>query len=269
MNKKLIIIFIFLFSFQKSLSQKKDTIYVDEHYKEINKKEFELKTKSTFFVIATTTNDTVVFKKIRFREYFGKLDAKKKLQLNKLLFSKHKIDTTKTWFIQHYDKLPDVEKFYAKSGIILLDSLGREFGEIMSIREFNQKHIKRLREQTKIDFLKTHRGVRSFKDYQKMLLKRKKQLKKFKRIEVLHFYSHNKNYPIEKGQIDWKRDDNLVFQNVFTDGNRIFNNVIIYPNGYFYAHSGRASLNKQKSLLKFKNYKKLEEAWRKEFYKSN
>ena len=249
-------------------SQNKDTLYVDENYKEIGRVEFERKTYSDFFIIATTTNDTAIFKKVRFREYFGNLNSNKKHQLNKLLYKKHKIDSTKIWVIHHTDTIPNKEKFHKNSGIILLDSLGKEYGEVMSITDFNSKHAKRLYKQSLNDN-RIAKRVRSFEDYNRILTTRKKELKRFKDAKLLHFYSHNENLSIEKYQIDWIKDDNLILQKIFTDGIRIYNNVIIYPNGDFYAHSGRAPLWKQKKLLKKRLYKKLKKEWLMEYSKYN
>jgi hypothetical protein len=264
---KNILLLITLFAIN-SYSQNKDTIYVDENYKKISLSEFERKTNSDFFVVATTTNDTAIFKKVRFREYFGKLNLKKKHQLNKLLYKKHKIDSSKIWLIHHTDTIPNIELFHKKSGIILLDSLGNEYGEVMNIKDFNSKHAKRLYKQSLNDN-RIAKRVRSFEDYNRILTTRKKELGRFKDAKLLHFYNYNENYSLEKYQINWIKDNNLILENFFTDGNRIYNNVIIYPNGDCYAHSGRAPLWKQKKLLKKRLYNKLKKEWLKKYSKFN
>jgi len=265
--KKSLLFILFVLLRVNCYSQDKEVFYIDERYKEISLTEFESKAQSNFYLIATSSNDTAIFKKIRFREYFGKLDTKKKHQLNKLLYQKHKIDSTKIWLIHHIDSLPNIDKFREKSGIILLDSLGNEFGKIMNVKEFNFKHAERLYHQKKINFYKTHKMVTSYKNYKKNAVKEKREFGRFKNLELLHFYNFNKNYPLENDQFNWKHDSNQIFQKVFTDGNKMYLNLIIFPNGDFYTHSGRASLKKQKKLLKKKFYDRLKKDWLNNFYK--
>lgn len=265
-SKSFTFLLIIIFLSIQGYSQDKEIIHIDENYKEISLSEFERKTNLDFFVIATTTNDTAIYKKVRFREYFGKLNLKKKHQLNKLLYKKHNIDSIKIWLIHHTDSLPSKNKFYIKSGIILLDSLGNEYGEVMSIKDFNSKHAKRLYKQSLNDN-RIVKSVRSYEDYKKIAVNEKKEFGRLNNVELLHFYNFNKNYPLENDKFNWVQDTNLIFQKIFTDGNRMYMNLIVYPNGDFYAHSGRAPLWKQKKLLKRRLYNKLKKEWFLEYSK--
>ncbi|NNC70757.1 MAG: hypothetical protein HKN90_08065 [Flavobacteriaceae bacterium] len=267
MNKRVLIITILVCCFQKGFTQHLDTIYVDENFEVITREKFKRKTKSGFFLLATINTDTAVYKKIRFREYYGQLNVKKKHQLNQLFFAKYKIDTTKTWLIHYIDTLPDINKLYKKSGVVLLDSLGNDYGNVMSIKRFNQNHIKRLRKQNRIDFYRTHKLVRSFKDYKKIAKRENRKLCKNKKLEFLHIYGFNKKYPLQDDEFNWRKDENLILQHVFTDGNRMYMNIIVFDDGSFYAHSGRAPLEKQKALFKLINYKKWKKIWLKEYNK--
>tara|TARA_B100000787_G_C16079960_1_gene243966 strand:- start:465 stop:692 length:228 start_codon:yes stop_codon:yes gene_type:complete len=65
-------------------SQQPKTVYVDEGYDEITKNKFNKLLKSNLYDIAETIRDTAIFKKLRYKEYFGKLSQSNKSKLNKL-----------------------------------------------------------------------------------------------------------------------------------------------------------------------------------------
>ncbi len=229
-----LIIFI---SFQ-SLAQVRKFIYVNEKYEEIDFNTFSRKVQSELFFVSEVENDTAVFKKIRFKEFYGDLTNRKKSQLNKLFLKKFNIDSTKIWFIHYQDSLPNIQLMPEKSGIIYLDS-----------------------------FKIRHRHVMSYEDDKKIIPRELKEYKKVKNLSLLHFYGINKGYPAITEEYKWFKDYNLILKKTFTDGMKMYRAIIIYPNGNFVVYAINKPPFEIKKLLNFKSFKKAEKKWRRKYEK--
>ena len=98
--KYLISAFLLVFGIQQVLAQKK-VVYINAGYKKIDSVTFNNKAQLDLFLVATIENDSVILKKLRYKEYFGTLNPQKKSQINKLFYKLYRIDTSKIWYI-HY-----------------------------------------------------------------------------------------------------------------------------------------------------------------------
>lgn len=94
MPKHLYCIILVLIS-ASSYSQKKE-FYYGEKYKSIEKEDFEKRLKSNLFTFTTIENDTAKFQKLRFIEFFGRIDSTKNKQLKSQLTSKYPVNPNKT-----------------------------------------------------------------------------------------------------------------------------------------------------------------------------
>ena len=252
-------------------AQKKKTIYFDENYETISLKKFDKKAGLNFFLVATIKNDTTTFKKLRFKEFFGKLSIKKKSQLNKLFKKRFEIDTTKVWLIHYIDSLPNVKKMYKKSGFVFLDSMGDDVGEVLTKKEFKNVTLSNsssLVDKNKRYINKRHKHVVDYESYKRIIPNEVEKYSRFKKLELLHFYNYNKGYPTEDIQLEkWFKDGNLVLRKIFTDGIAMYRTIVIHPNGNFYIVAHNISYDKQKNKINFKSYKRAKKKWRKEYEK--
>ena len=264
--KKIFYIVCFVLIPFASRAQEKKRIYVDENYKVINFQKFTKKSQSKLFYVINAKTDTALFKKLRFKEFFGKLDLKKKNQLNKLFQKRFKIDTTKIWLIHYIDSLPNIKEMPNKSGIVFLDSLDNEEGEILNKKEFEKTIISRNVNSINISLPKKHKHVISFEDYKKIVLNEIKKYQKFKNIYLLHFYSFNKGYPLNDIDSEkWYKDYNLILKRTFTDGMKMYKTIIVYPNGDFYLNT----YGEVKKVLSSNKFSKEKRKWEKQLEKYN
>jgi len=220
--KKIFLITLTLIITIRSNSQEKKHIYVDENYKEISLKEYRKKVQSKLFFAAIIENDTAIFKKVRYKEFFGNLNVNKKSQLNRLFYKRYNVDSTKVWLIQY-------------KNILRQDTLGKA--------------------KYKSSYSNTLRAI--------------DRLKRTEDISLLFFYRFSKNPPIERNNIKWYRDNNSILKNIFTDGMKAYEYIVVYPNGNFYLLSHSKLFFSNKKLLKPKAFKELEEKWRKRIEKYN
>jgi len=230
---------ITLITFQ-SYSQELKRFYVDETYKEITFQKFNKKLESRLFYTVVVINDTAVVKKLRFKEFFGHLDIKKK-QLNKLFNKRFGIDSTRVWLIHYIDSLPDVTKLAKKSGVVYLGPSK-----------------------------KRHKHVMSYLDYRKIIPRETRKYRKLKEVSLMHFYNFNKGYLQEDIELEkWYRDPNLILKNIFTDGMKMYKIIVIHPNGKFYVRIVRKLFSEEKKFLKYKSFNRQEKKWRKKLEKYN
>jgi len=120
-------------------SQQTKTIYVDESYDEISKEKFDRLLESNLYDIAETIRDEKIYKKLRYKEYFGRLSKKNKDQLNKLFNSRYNIDSTKKWLFHYIDSLPNKEKMPKISGVIIYDSVETKKIIFFCLKKFLKK----------------------------------------------------------------------------------------------------------------------------------
>ena len=128
MKNLLFTAFFLLFGLSQSYSQTKRIIYADENYKQIDFTEYSKKMKSGLYFFARFENDTAVFKKLRFKEFYGSLNTHKKTQLNKLFYQRFQIDSTKIWLIHYIDSVPDIKRITNKSDLKKIHDVYQESG---------------------------------------------------------------------------------------------------------------------------------------------
>jgi len=260
MKKTSVILILILLSL-KVYSQDKKIILLDEKYKEIGFDEFNKKAQTDFFYVAIISTDTAVFKKLRFKEIYGKLNSRDKYQLDSLLQKKRNIDTTKVWVIHYKDSLPDVKKMRKKSGIIIIDSTGKEKSKILSWDQYKRNKI------GKKGYGRLRKYVTSYKDFKKGFNREKKYLRNQKKIELLHFYNINKGYPLDDDEFNWMKDTNQILRKIFTIGVQMYKTIVLHPDGNFYVITHNDSLDKQKKAISLHSFKKSKKIWLKEYDK--
>ena len=263
--KKISLLVALSFLVLTSYAQVKDTVYLDEDFKKISLNEFKKKLKSNLFVVTSGNSDSIFYKKLRFIEYFGKLDYNKKHQLNRLFHQRFKIDTSKIWLIRYRDSLPNVNLMHSKSGVIILDSLGNAISEIMSYNKFQKIAYGNAfelfsRRELKKEY-KYYKYVTSYKDYYESASKRIKRFRRNKNLLVLDFFEKNNGFPLDEHKELFYEDYNLILKRIFTDGLFMYKTIVIYPDGNFYAISYQDSLDKQKEMVKYKSYIKNKKIW--------
>lgn len=238
-------------------SQQTKTVYVDESYDEITKEKFERLLKSNLYDIAETTKDKKIYKKLRYKEYFGRLSKKNKDQLNKLFSSRYSIDSTKKWLFHYLDSLPNKEKMPKISGVIVYDSLDTKKAFFLSKKKFNNNYKKYINSK--------HRHVMSYDEFQDRIRKEKKKISK--KIAFTHIYNQNNGIPEEfLKEMNYYKDNIPIFRNIFSDGMKNYKTILIFPNGNFYLVNNY-NISNVKKLLQSKFYSKRKKNWSKKHLK--
>lgn len=258
---KNIFTFIFLiFSTANMHSQSvKTIIYVNEHNEEIDFISFSNKLESGLFTQSLTINNLTVFKQLILKEIFGKLDSKKKSQLNKLFLNRYKIDSNTIWYI-HYAivKLERDDRY--KIEYAFMDSL-----VVVSKRE-KEKYFTR----------KINRNiVTNNPDTIKIFANRIKkfELRKIKNpINTTLLHVNNiKYHPSVLRDRKFKfyeYDHNSIINTTFKVEKDINDLIIVHPDGSYYTSTNKSNFNK-KDLFKFKSFKREEKKWRRKYEKIN
>lgn len=255
------IVFLLILICTRSFSQIKDTIYVNDKFVKIDLQGFKSEIKSNLYSINEIDTDSVFYRKLRFKKYYGALSLIKKQELNKFFMSKFKIDTNKVLYIHYLDTLPDISKMYKTSGIIALDSTKAYFGKVLTRKEYSD--LSHANATSFYDLINNKiKYVISYDDYKKRIEKEIEEYNKLKNVKILHFYDLNKGYPEKDVEFqELYKDFNLILKNTFTDGMKVYKSIIIYPNGEFFLsdYTGR---HFNKKLLKPKFFKKGYREWR-------
>jgi hypothetical protein len=173
--KKYFIISLLTLSVITGYSQKRKTIYVNENFTEIIFSEYKKGLKSGLFTATEIVNDTAIFLKLRYTEYFGTLSPQKKKQINSLFNKRFKVDTIKTWLIHYIDTLPNKKEMPKVSGVIVYDSLNKVKGIFSSKKKF--------RSNFRINSKYKHKHVSSYTDYLKKIKNERKKVNKLR-----HFF---------------------------------------------------------------------------------
>ena len=249
---KNIILFIFFFISTYSFSQNKKSIYIDEDLNQIDSKEFYKKTKSKLFDTAMVSNDTAIFYKLRFKEYFGTLSKIKKKQLNIYLL-KNNIDIKKVIVINYIDSIPNEKKMPKQSTAFVLDSLGDITKEYISLKKF-------LRKKKKFETYKRYVAVYNKPDYITQLEKKHTH---YKNTQYINYYKTNKGFPesiLKKNK--YFKDNKQIIHNMFNDGLMVYSTIIIFSNGDFYT----GKFDYGNTYHKKKRYDRAKKKWLKQFY---
>ncbi|NLP56592.1 hypothetical protein [Lutibacter sp. B1] len=253
--KKLFFILLFLISCN-SFSQKENYKYVDENFNSISFIKFKKKIDSQLFDFTISNLDTIIYKKLRYKEFYGNLKTKN-AQLKKLFLKRNQIDTTKAWLIHVLDTLPDIKDMPKISGIELLDSLNKPTGIFISSKDF-KKNFKKY-------FSKNHKHVLNAQDYIKRIEDEKSKIGD--NSELIHLYNYNKGIPLDVlKRNNYFNDENFLIKKIFSDGIIKYQTIIIHPNGEFYV-SMFGQFDKEMKLLNKNKFDKHKKSWFKKILK--
>ncbi|CAL2107187.1 conserved hypothetical protein [Tenacibaculum sp. 190524A02b] len=254
-NRLVFILILVLHTY--TYAQKTKTIYVDENYKEIRKYKFVKKLASFLYEVVTINKQDTVYKKLRYFEYFGKLNNIKIRQLQQLYAKRYSIDSTKTWLIHYLDTLPNKKKMPKASGILFYTPKTKDS---LFISDDNQKP-----QETYFKNYAKHKHLESYTDYIIKLRKEFRQAKSFdkKNAMLLHFYNYNKGMPInELKSYAYFKDINKVLKKSFNDMLFKYQIILIYPNGEYYVSTAFERKKEHQKLLNKEYYNKRKRKWK-------
>ena len=202
----------------------KDTLYLDENNVKISKSTFNKKIESAVFFSRTYDIKDVVFKKVSYQYYFGKITPKIREELQVIINSKtnRKIKHNENILIHYFDTLQGYEfqkkrhKSYfknTKGTHILINN--------DTINPFKNKILTRKKYK------------KSQHEYQRKLAKCSLKLEKRENTKVIEMYNIDKGYPLELEKLTWMKDPGVFKENFFIN---IYENnlLIIKPNGDFF-----------------------------------
>ena len=238
MNNFLFFVLVTL-SISIGFSQNKKTAYIDENFNEITLNEFERRLKSELFFYIDYPTDTVDYKKLKFKEFFGHLGFDKKAQLDKLFKKRYDINSNKNWVIHYYDTLPAVENMPKN--------------KLIEIRYASSS--------------KVVRNLETFKSFKFGLRNKKQRYWDIKNAELHYFYNYKNGYPLDKSKVKWFKDDNLLMKKLFGDSIGMHGTIIIFRHGDFYFSPTPRPIDTEKLLLNLKTRNKIRDSWKARYEK--
>ena len=178
--------------------------FIDYNTNQITTEEFDKLLDTDLFKEIEFKSDSVHFKKLVFKKLFGSLSKIAKSQLNKRLFFRYAIDSTKIWVFHYIDSLVPIASMPKKSYIVYLDD-------------------KKMR----------HKHETSYKDFVKGSKTHFKEFKNNEDVRFIHFWrAGGQDYPQELlKSLDWYYDPSNFIKRLFSIGIINFETQIIYPNG--------------------------------------
>jgi hypothetical protein len=234
-----------------STSGQETEVFYNEKYQKIKKSIFENKLKSKLFFTASWKNDTAKFHKLRYAEFFGKMDSIKHKQLKSQLSSKYNLNPNKRWLIYYIDSLPDVKKMPPKSGFFYIDTIAKDS---IFIPRNGRRSKKFDREKYNYRF-----HVRSLKSYQKGIKRASK--KSNSSVECFYLYNFNNGFSIiNSKKFRLYKDPNQIVKKVFSDGQISYKAIILDIYGNFYVTSADNGEH-QKIMLTEKGYSTYKRKW--------
>lgn len=236
MSKRVLFIAFFLFLFV-SYSQNKEIYYIDEASKSIDFSDYKKRLKSKMFFENIIENDSAIFKKLRFKEFYGKIDATQKTQVNSLFSKLYAIDSTKTWLIHYQDTLPDIK--------------------------IEQKRLKTVH----LDSMRPRKGLFNYEDDVKLIEKELAFYGKMENIILLHFFNTNNGYPIDNEGKEWYYDYSSILRKFFNVRLEPFYMCVIHPSGDFYVTPLVVTFPNQEKILDPVKFKKMKEKFEKKYRK--
>lgn len=261
--KKITILILLLFNFQNIYSQYKKIIYVNEHYQPISFVEYQDKLESEIFDNAILKTDSVIYKKLRYRQYFGKIDDRKIKQLTKLLHKKYNLNPNKTWLIHYVDSIPSFSDFTDEE-LNKLENKNSILKDPLISKEHKNSSVK--------SFVGHSRCVTSPKITPKQFfyisIKEREVIDD--KIELVHFYNKNERLPVEiLNHYNYYQDYNSIIRKIFSDGMQMYKLLILKPNGEFYVARRNVCSARMafKLIQKDKFYEKQKKKWQKELAK--
>jgi len=221
---KFVIVLLLMFSYYTNAQT-----FIDYNTNQITAKEFKKLSDTDLFKELDIKQDSLHFKKLVFNKLFGSLSKIEKSQLNKHLFFRYAIDSTKIWVIHYMDSLPLKASLPKKSHIVYLDD-------------------KKMR----------HKHLISYKDFVKQSKTHFKEFKNKKDVTFIHFWSAGgQDYPQEPFKsLNWCYDPSNFIKRIFSFGIINFKTQIIYPNGDYVSFFDVKNKIELKRLIKIKKFVK-------------
>lgn len=201
-----------------------------------------------------------MLKKLRYVEFYGKLESTTKNQLFKLLNKRFNIDTSIVWLIHYIDSIPNIDNMPKESGIEFIDSSNKPTGIFLTDKEYKSNY-------KKYPYRK-HKHIFSTNDYLKNISSEKKKVKK--NVEFIHFYNYNAGFPEKKlTDLSYFKDPNSLISNLFNDRMKLFKVILIHPNGEFYVSKYKQGhFTKGNKLAKKSFYNRQKKKWLKRINKA-
>jgi hypothetical protein len=203
--------------------------FIDYNTNQITAEEFKRLSDTDLFKELDIKRDSLHFKKLVFKKRFGSLSKIAKSQLNKHLFFRYAIDSTKIWVIHYVDSLPPKVSLPKKSHIVYLDD--------QKIR---------------------HKHEISYKDFVKRSKTHFKEFKNNEDVTFIHFWrAGGQDYPQELFKsLNWYYDPSNFIKRLFSLGIIHFKTQIIYPNGDYVSFYDDKNKVELKRLIKSKKFVK-------------
>ena len=269
--KKTLLIIVFILISINGFCQKLRFFYQDEKGNNISFSSYRFKLSSGFYYATSSSNDATLINGMKFKEEYGQLDLIQKKQLNKLYAKRNNIDSTKTWLIHYIDSLPNIRNMPKTTGLYSFNEFETKIAEEIKSRRFYHFAKDSLLRSQKLYEYKGYVGYSikialNYNDYKKISLQEHKKYAKFESVELIHFFELNKGYPKE----DIKKEK--LFQDEYLVLKKIFNKnvdddyhiIVIYPNGKYYKVYSREIFKvKERQILKYKSFTRLEKLWKK------
>lgn len=201
--------------------------YIDYNTNEITAKEFKRLFNTNLFKKVDIKSDSLHFKTLVFNKRFGTLSKVAKSQLNKHLFFRNGIDSTKIWVVHYVDSLPPLVSRPKVSHIVYLDD-------------------KKMR----------HKHLVSYNDFVKRSKTHFKEFKNKEDVTFIHFLrAGGQDYPQELFKsINWFYDPSGFVKRIFSYGAIHFQTQVIYPNGDYVNFFGVKNIVDLKKLIKRKKF---------------
>jgi hypothetical protein len=221
---KFVIVLLLMFSYYTNAQT-----FIDYNTNQITAEEFKRLSDTDLFKELDIKRDSLHFKKLVFNKLFGSLSKIEKSQLNKHLFFRYAIDSTKIWVIHYVDSLPPKVSLPKKSHIVYLDE-------------------KKMR----------HKHVTSYKDFVKQSKTHFKEFKNNKDVTFIHFWrAGGQDYPQEFFKsFNWYYDPSNFIKRIFSFGVINFKTQIIHPNGDYVSFYDNKNKVELKRLIKSEKFVK-------------
>ena len=148
---KFVIALLMMFSYYTSAQT-----FINYNSNQITAEEFKRLFDTDLFKELDFKSDSIHFKKLVFNKRFGFLSKIAKSQLNKRLFSRYAIDSTKIWVIHYVDSLPPKASMPKKSYIVYLDDKKMRHKHVTSYKDFvkgSKIHFKEFKNNENVTFI--------------------------------------------------------------------------------------------------------------------
>ena len=201
----------------------KDTIYLDEYERQIEKDIALKKCKSNVYYCRVRGYDSLVVYSVYYKYFFGKLEKKEYKHYISVLNNKLKIktDTNSTLVIHFWKVLANFDTYKR-----VTDSIKRHNKRIFNVRSMSETAFKNYN--------------RSYRKTQKKCLNK---MRKINKITPVYLYSDYYDGKEDVGAFEWKKDDNQLFNKRFFNDGKKFDFLILKPDGNFFLKSNRANYN--------------------------